>query len=88
MEKRRTSVMYHGLQWVVEGFYVRGETARLYEKNGDPGTPGVASDLLDATITIANSDEMSDILTQDAVDTIINRALETFDDPDFAAVPW
>lgn len=92
-EKRRCTVTYHGIDWTVEGYYEPEEKAVWYHKNGDPGEPGCASDLIDAEIWIKQdgdeSDEMQDILTQDAVDIIISRALEEFDDPDWSGgIPY
>lgn len=94
--RRQTTVTYHGIDWTVEGNYLKGEAPTPYEKNGDPGNPGSASDLDDVIIEIIckqgqfvrRSDEMSDILTDAAKAKIIEAALEEFDDPDFAAVPF
>jgi hypothetical protein len=95
MDKRRTTVTYHGIEWRVEGQYVPGEKAASYERDGSPGHPATASDLLAAEITIYckqgqswnRSDEMADILAPDAREKIIAAALAEFDDPDWVEIP-
>lgn len=83
---RRVRITYHGLEWHVSGYYQPPQKQVLYEKNGDPGDPGSPADLIDAEIWIlqdhSESDEMADILTQKAIDTIIDRALEAMEEED------
>ena len=97
MEKRRTKVMFHGIEWSVEGHYAPGEKAASYERDGSPGHFATASDLFNAEITIYSkqgqtwnrSDEMADILAPDAREKIIAAALAEFDDPDWSVeVPF
>ena len=95
MDKRRTKVMFHGIEWNVEGHYAPGEKAASYERDGSPGHFTTASDLFNAEITIHckqgkswhTSDEMGDILFADAREKIITAALAEFDDPEWTEIP-
>ncbi len=55
--KMRTKVMYHNLEWLVEGDFRKGEAARRYLKNGDPGYPAGEDELLNVDITIVQGGE-------------------------------
>lgn len=91
--RRSTTVIYHGINWRVEGVYRRGRPARYYLKNGDPGYPAEPSELLDVCIFAegrhGHSDDMQDILTMEAQDKLVDWALEQFDDHDQTEdIPW
>ena len=84
---RRTRVTYHGIEWMVEGEYKKGEPAKFYLKNGDPGYPAGEDELLDVEITIVqggkHSDNMVDILDDSAYERITEIAMEAFSEDDF-----
>jgi hypothetical protein len=88
-KRQSTTVTYHGLRWPVSGVYTRGRPAKPYLTNGDPGYPAEPSELEDIAITLrqahGESDELSDILNDDAQNKLIELALENMDDPDFGS---
>ena len=94
--RARTTVDFDGIEFEVEGWYERGRPAKFYLKNGDPGYPAEPSDLFDATIRAKvgsyYTPELTDVLSEHAVEKIIELALANMDDPDFelmgGGVPW
>ena len=84
--KMRTRLTYHGIEWWVEGDFVKGEEAKWYLRNGDPGYPGSADDLFDVLVTIRQgkneSDNMTDILDDRTCERLIDMAIEAFKEDD------
>lgn len=80
--KMRTRVSYHGIDWVVEGDFKPRRPARPYLRNGDPGYPAEPEDLFGASIWIeqgrSRSEDLQDILEDEAIDKLIDMALEAF----------
>jgi hypothetical protein len=87
LKRQSTTVTFHGLQWHISGVYTPGRPAKFYLANGDPGYPAEPSELDEITITLrqkyGESDEMSDVLNDDAQDKLIELALAEMDDPSF-----
>jgi len=87
--RQRTLVDFAGLTFEVEGWYTRGRPAKYHLSNGDPGYPAEPSDLFDATIQAKVGDrftaDLSDLLSEHAVEKIIELARANMDDPDYHA---
>lgn len=94
--RQRTLVDFAGLTFEVEGWYTRGRPAKYHLANGDPGYPAEPSDLFDVTIKLAvrhehgnggyyYSADLNDVLSEHAVDQIIDLARANMDDPDYHA---
>jgi hypothetical protein len=87
--RQRTIVYFCGHTFEVEGWYERGRPAEFYEKNGEPGHPADPSDLFDATIRLKvgnyRAPDMTDILSDHALEKILDLARANMDDPDYDA---
>lgn len=93
--RQRTLVDFAGVTFEVEGWYERGRPAKFYLRNGDPGYPAEPSELFDCTIKAKVGDrytaDLTDVLSENAVEKITELALANMDDPDYdliGGMPW